>query len=427
VDTGCVSANAHDASIYRPRFIDVPTSAFNASAATAATVSATAAMFSAPSYGINDAGPASMSAAPAINAAGTSLSSAATSGATIDGVSDWYDQWGPLAGGCPSIAPPSSLNAAQPTPDGQVTLTWPTVGTDVWYYGYQADLTANTSFSQMWGGLWAQPSSSTASTASGQAAPVTSASVNGDTFAWYIQPFGAGGSTGPVGRSPTASEAVSIQPPSAPTGLAGGNGSGAAGEFLLDWNDVTYPSSAVYYWLYYWDVTAGQTQANATRAADPLPPGSTYIHFTGVTPASLSSVLTPGHTYGFYVVAENLGGYSPPSNTIEVGPSPVCDAGVIDAGSAGIISVTAADDIFIYVQNSTNLPDIVDGGAPSVNMDFQGTEPQSQTLWPAGQPPTFGLAVFQFSDGPAPSIAYNINYSSSSDAPASYSVTSAHC
>ena len=107
VDTGCVSANAHDASIYRPRFVDVPTSAFDASATTAATVSAGPARFAAPAYGIQDGGPASAAASEPVNAAGTSLSSAAGSGPTIDGVSDWYDQWGPLAGGCP--APPGAL------------------------------------------------------------------------------------------------------------------------------------------------------------------------------------------------------------------------------------------------------------------------------------------------------------------------------
>ena len=46
---------------------------------------------------------------------------------------------------------------------------------------------------------------------------------------------------------------------------------------------MTYPSSAAYYWIYFWDVTAGQTQADATPTADPVAPGGTYFDFAGVT------------------------------------------------------------------------------------------------------------------------------------------------
>ena len=108
------------------------------------------------------------------------------------------------------------------------------MGTDVWFWGYQADQTAGTAFAKTWGGLWAAPASSTATTVSNSVAPVTSAQTNGDTYAWYIVPFGAGGgAVGPVASSPTVAEAVTIQRPGPPQDLQGGHGTGAVSEFSL--------------------------------------------------------------------------------------------------------------------------------------------------------------------------------------------------
>jgi Fibronectin type III domain len=417
VDTGCVGAVMHDASIYRPRFIDVPTSAFSASAAVAAATSSGSTL-AAPSYGIMDSGPTSSFAGPAVNAGGTVLDPAAASGGSIDGVSDWYDQWGSLNGGCPAIGAPSYLQAASPTPLGEVTLTWPKDGTDVWFYGYQSDQTASSGFSQMWGGLWVTPS--LASTQVSQVAmPVTSAAVNGHTFAWYVQPFGAGDPPiiGPTtNRSPIASEPVSIQPPKAPTNLTGDHGS-AAGEFQLSWTDVTYPSSAVYYWIYYWDVSAGQTESQATQSAVPAPPGTNYFDFLG---------LRGGDQYGFYVKAQNLGGFSPPSNAVGVRPTPVCALGVmpsgLDAGSAGSFKFSANQVIYLYVTDPSNLVDIVTGGAPTLTVSINGgAESQTQVLVP-GAMETFKFSVF----GQVP-ISYDMSWTQTSDAPLPYTVTSYSC
>ena len=138
--------------------------------------------------------------------------------------------------------------------------------------------------------------------------------------------------------------------------------------------------------------------------------------------------MKPGDTYGFYLEAENLGGYSLPSSAIQVGPTPICTFGVFPAGAVGALNIAADDQLYVYVQNMTTLPDLVDGGAPSINFNFVGTsEDQTQTLWPALQPPTDGLDVFLFSDGPGVPIGYDLVYASTSDAPASYSVTSDHC
>jgi hypothetical protein len=418
VDTGCISADIHDASIYRPRFIDVPTSAFTTSALTSAANSGTG--LPAPSYGIQDYGPTDQAPAPPINAAGTVLSSAAGSGASIDGVTDWYDQWGALDGGCPQYSAPSSLTVSPPTPDGQVTLTWPTVGTDVWYWGYQADDTADTGFSGLWGGLWTEPSAPTATTVSNTAAPVTSSTNNGDTFAWYVQPFAAGHQfIGPVNIvSPTASEVVTIQPPSAPTMVSANHGSGAEAEFDVTWNDVTYPSSAVYYWIYYWDVTAGQTEADATQTADPAAPGTTSFDIAGLTPDN-SETLAPDSEYGFYVEAENLGGYSPPSSDVLLGPTPVCAADVLD-NATGSITFNANPIFYFYAQSTSNL---IGDEAQGITVTSQNSGiTETLVILPY---PSIEVAEFQQADDAL--ISNKLTYNLQAEAPVSYTVTSNDC
>lgn len=162
VDTGCVSANVHDADIYRPRFVDVPSSAFTASDATAATARA------------GDA--------------------TATNG-SIDGSTDWFNS-ADYSTGCPPIPAASGLSAAAQS-NGTVTLSWANAGTDVWYYGYQCDAStsacaeastacqAGSGYSQMWGGLWVEGSPGTAPSETVSPTPA------GNTFDWYVCSFGA--------------------------------------------------------------------------------------------------------------------------------------------------------------------------------------------------------------------------------------------
>jgi hypothetical protein len=363
VDTGCVSANNHDASIYRPRFIDVPTSAFSTASLTAEAASSGTGL-PAPSYGIQDDGPAAPSPAPAVNQTGTVLDSAAGTGPSIDGVTDWYDQWGSLAGGCPGYQAPATLSVSPSTPDGEATLTWPTVGTDVWFWGYQADQTAGTDFAKTWGGLWAEPASSTATTVSNTVAPVTSTQTNGHTYAWYIVPFGAGGGPiGPVGTSPTVSEAMTIQPPATPYDLGGSSGP-AESQFNLGWTDPNYPSSAVYYWVFQWDITAGQTEQEALAGSggpgcgvgyetcagafpDALPPGTKSDDIQGWTPDN-SVILTPDHMYGFVLETENLAGWSIPSIPASVTPTPVCWAGDLSAGGGSQFQFLGGPIVYMY-------------------------------------------------------------------------------
>ncbi len=416
VDTGCVGADAHDASIYRPRFVDVPTTVFSASSAATATVQP-GTMLPALSYGIQDDGPTSLSPSPAVNEAGTTLSSAAGSGAKIDGVSDWYDQWGSLAGGCPGPRAPPSLTASPPTPLGEVTLSWRTVGTDVWYYGYQADVTAGSAYSKMWGGLWVTPSSSTATSASQVAEPVTSKDVNGHTFAWYIKPFGAGGSS-TTRVSPTASERVAVQPPSAPTGLSADHGS-APGQFRLAWTDVTYPSSSVYYWIYYWDIDNGESPSmpgGPHRAQVPAPPGTTWF---------VLDYLTSGHRYGFYVRAENLGGLGPPSNQATATPTPSCGTGLLDPTVFPPYDLKGYANQLLTIEVLFPYPD--NGAGPaSVEMwlnDGTGGKPQDQKLQlAAGNGGTFSFSIFG-----TPPIWWDVAWGTTAVAPLTYSIWSHDC
>lgn len=435
VDTGCVSANNHDASIYRPRFIDVPTSAFSTASLTAEAASSGTGL-PAPSYGLQDDGPADPAPAPAVNQAGTVLDSAAGTGPSIDGVTDWYDQWGSLAGGCPGYHAPATLTVSPSTPAGEATLTWPTVGTDVWFWGYQADQTAGTAFAKTWGGLWAEPASSTATTVSNSVAPVTSAQTNGDTYAWYIVPFGAGGgAVGPVASSPTVAEAVTIQRPGPPQDLQGGHGTGAVSEFSLNWYDVTYPSSAVYYWIYFWDITAGQTEQEALAGSGgpgcgvgaetcagqlpvPLPPGTTSYDIQGWTPDNLV-ILAPDHMYGFVMEAQNLAGYGIPSIPVSVKPSPVCDAETLGGGTDGNLKFQGGPNVYLYF-GLLGLPE-PKGAVIGVTDQTSGIKHITVL---AGAP---AIEVLWFQESADPPIGWNLAYELESDSDVYTTVTSSSC
>jgi hypothetical protein len=310
VDTGCIGADVHDAGIYRPRFIDVPTSDFTASAASAATGSVTSSPLQA-AAGISNDGSAAF-AGDSGSGSATSASpftESATGNTGLGGITDWSDSW---ATGCPKINAPSSLKATT-HPDGTVDFSWPTEGTDVWYYGYQCnatagtcDASAGTGYTKMWGGLWAESGSSATT-------PVTSGITNGNTFDWYIRSFGAGNGTG-GGNSPVATAPVTIAVPSVITGLTASTGSQISGCgpgcVYLSWNKETYPSPSVYYDAYYCD-----TKASSCTAADFA--GTSWITATN----EIISGLNAGHVYKFYVVAGNTAGWSGPSTEVSIAAS----------------------------------------------------------------------------------------------------------
>jgi hypothetical protein len=140
-----------------------------------------------------------------------------------------------------------------------------------------------------------------------EAVPVTSADLNGHEFEWRVVPFasGYGGKEGPA--SNVVRQTLTIQRPAAPTGVTAAKVDGAPWTIQVSWNGVTYPSDAVYYSVYYWDITAGETPAEADS-----------IQFIKPHVRSIPvNNLWLGHRYGFYVVANNLAGDGPRSATVE--------------------------------------------------------------------------------------------------------------
>jgi len=225
VDTGCVSANVHDTHIYRPRFISVPNTLFNPAAAAAAPGTATPATTASPGnpfveHGIRNSGPplaaghrpvSPTSVAPT---AGPTSALAATSG--IDGSTDWF--YLPPGGSCPTVKAPATKPEAFVDAHGIVHATWPSVGTDVWYYAWICDATMHDCSSQdtsfPWLPAWPTGNGNLWTTApEGFLDPIDlttspEADTNGHRFAIYIQSFGAGNANS-GGKSPIATVTVS--------------------------------------------------------------------------------------------------------------------------------------------------------------------------------------------------------------------------
>jgi hypothetical protein len=119
-------------------------------------------------------------------------------------------------GGCPAIPAPSapSAPATVQTLDGIVNTSWPSVGTDVWYYPWICDESKNNCATEgtksPWVGAWLTSNGPLWTTQSdGPLDPIDATttsgnSTNGDTFAIYIQSFGAGNGSG-GGGSPEIS------------------------------------------------------------------------------------------------------------------------------------------------------------------------------------------------------------------------------
>lgn len=185
-----------------------------------------------------------------------------------------------------------------------MTLDWNGYGRDMWYWIYGRDVTAGTGFVKQT--YWAEESF-------GGDQPIVQRSQNGHTFAWYVQPFALGrpdmdgnGDGRPdnlAADSNVAQRAVTVALPSAPSNLTARRVTSTSGE--LPWARSTYPNDKVYYWIYRWDITAGQTSAQAVKQDLPIEWNQTTV---GVS-------LTAGRTYGFSVRAENIAGYGPASGS----------------------------------------------------------------------------------------------------------------
>jgi hypothetical protein len=310
VNTGCVSSHAYDAGGYRPRFLTVPQNWFDAYGGAVRGPSATAAarvsdVMASPMRGRSPR--FNPEAAPPPGFRAPAASTAVSAAGTIGGISDWFRKWGDP---CPNVPAPADFTATARS-DGTADLAWEAPGSDIWTYLYQCDSTttacATTSscatdtggFTRQYGGLWL--------TGTGRRhSPVTSQANNGHRFTWYVCTTGAMngqpiGTNGNGGASVQRSAVVTHPAPAAPANLRGTR-SGATVSLL--WDEVIFPNPQVYYTPYLWDITAGQTSADAA----PVTPVQTTSATVTVPNAT--------HTYGFFVKATNFAGGSPPSNTI---------------------------------------------------------------------------------------------------------------
>jgi hypothetical protein len=287
---GCRLRIAHEAGIYRPRFVNIPTSALYVGRADGP---ATLRVPSSgdPRRGIGGRTPAPQP--PAEVAAGTDQPAALAPDL------GWYDQWTePQRSnhGCPPLTRTTTLSASA-GPDGVATLRWDDYGRDMWYWIYSRDATLGQPFTkhELWAtGTWITQG------------PVTSAANNGHIFEYYVVPFAYGDPTGQNNTAPPTGVAritVRVMPPTAPENVRASS-LPIPNQLTVYWDPVTYPSNDVFYALWYWDESAGETEADARRISFIEP-----SHTSWTIPGLIS-----GHQYAFRMNASNLAGVSPPSN-----------------------------------------------------------------------------------------------------------------
>ena len=267
VSIGCRSLNDHDGSIYRPRFINVPAEKLLAYAASPITNTSSGGYTSPP---------------------------VVTSGPDYQ----YYDSWA-YPSHCPPLVKSTTVTATS-DPDGDVHLAWNPYGYNMWYWLESRDATAGTAWKRA--DLWMQLTSFDLN-------PVTSAGVNGHTFQYRIVPWanGFGGQEAPT--SNVVSVVARVVPPSAPTGISVTMPTPKNGNATVKWTTVTYPHAHNLYRVFYWDKTAGQTEATAQVTAW-LPETATQKLLN----------LTRNHNYGFDVQAQNIGGNSPRSVNVQATP-----------------------------------------------------------------------------------------------------------
>jgi subtilisin family serine protease len=188
--------------------------------------------------------------------------------------------------------PPAPTNlTATPRPDGKVALAWDAPAPDVWYWLHLRDVTAGeTGYTR-------------------SAYPIATGTTftadyltSGHQYEFRVSAIGAGGE-GPMSVGALAVASVAL--PGAPTNLAATAGNG---QVRLTWTPPQSPT-AVWYWVYQRDVTAGDVEFTQM----PLPLTTTEPTFT-------PTGLVNGHTYEFKLAAINAGGTGAASNVATATP-----------------------------------------------------------------------------------------------------------
>jgi len=195
--------------------------------------------------------------------------------------------------------------------DGAIRLSWTAPGENLWFDVYQRDVTAGTGFEKL-------------------SLPVTSCCsfsarllTHNHAYEFKVAATNAAGA-GP--QSATAGATARYSPPAAPgdlRGVAAGNAT-----INLDWDAPG--AGSFFYWVYYRDVTAGETAF--TKGQFP----------TDRTEASLG-LLKNDHVYEYKVTASNQGGEGPASAAVRVtakGGVPAAPGGLTAAAGDGQVRLS---------------------------------------------------------------------------------------
>jgi subtilisin family serine protease len=296
VSVGCRSRLNHDASIYRPRFLNVPLDTLYLGNADAPAVAKqTAGRDPEPTGGRLPRGLHDRRTPPS----GSPLTTGGQDGVRpLAADFNWYDQWAApqkANHGCPPLTKATAVTGTA-APDGVVTLSWDDYGRDMWYWIYSRDATLGQPFTKH--ELWAAGTRITQG-------PVTSTANNGHVFEYYVVPFAYGDPTGQNNTAPPTSVVrltVRMERPDAPQNVRA-SGLAVPKQLTVQWNSVTFPSTDVYYALWYWDETAGETEVDARRISLIQPTNTSWT----------ISDLVSDHQYAFRMNASNIAGASPPS------------------------------------------------------------------------------------------------------------------
>ncbi|MEU7004639.1 hypothetical protein [Nonomuraea sp. NPDC046570] len=312
VNIGCRIRTDYYPDTYRPRFIDVPATAFFSPTAPQAAPLAFAAppqatpSRSAPAEGaavgrglhppaLTDTGRPPNAPPPPpggkLPPAEETRAAARTSALAPD--NSWYDnEVEPQRsnGGCPRLQDRKASGlTATVQPQGHVNLRWDDVGQGVWYWIWHRDATVGEDWKKY--EIWSNKPEA-------RVDPISGPWNHGHTFEWYVVPFSSTKGSIEGDRSNIESKAVRVTKPAAPTGVTA-TGSGA-NTVKVTWNGVTYPSDGVFYYIYYWTGSQAPTKIG--------PWGENNRE-------ALVSPLPGGQNHCFQMTAENMGGESAKSST----------------------------------------------------------------------------------------------------------------
>jgi fibronectin type 3 domain-containing protein len=188
----------------------------------------------------------------------------------------------------PPLAGAATGLTATPNPDGSIHLAWTSAaGGPYWSYVYVRDVTNNeTTFTKL---SWPVSTCCTFDVGAGY-------NAQNHVYEYKLTQLNSMGQEGPF--STTAQATAHYNPPPAPTNLRGY--STGDGNITLDWD-----APPNYYWVYYRDVTAGQTTFSKS------------VYPTNALTAVWGNLVN-AHVYEFKISATGLGGEGPASTPVQI-------------------------------------------------------------------------------------------------------------